>query len=202
MTFPTQGVANNFSETFCIGDICNWSDITVNVHINNVAALVKNCIKNILLKCNLNELILKYFYIIREHEILVYADDVNTFGGNIHNVKENTEILVVARKEIGLEVNAEKTNCMVMCGDQNAGRSHNTKNDNSSYERVEDLKYLETTLTDQHSLQEEINSRLNSGNSCCHSMQKLLSSSLLSRTLKNKIYRTVILPVILYGCET
>jgi hypothetical protein len=45
--FPTQGVANNCFETFCIGDISNWSDITVNVHINNGAALVKNCIKNV-----------------------------------------------------------------------------------------------------------------------------------------------------------
>jgi hypothetical protein len=89
-----------------------------------------------------------------------------------------------------------------MCGDQNAGPSHNMKNDNSSYGRVEGLKYLETTLKDQHSLQEEINSRLNSGNACSHKMQKLSSSRLLSKTLKNKIYRTVILPIILYGCET
>jgi len=91
---------------------------------------------------------------------------------------------------------------MVISGGQNAGRSDSMKNDNSSYERVEDFKYLEITLTDKNSLQEEIKSRLNSGNSCCHSMQKLLSSSLLSKTLKNKIYRTVILPIVLYGCET
>jgi len=75
------------------------------------------------------------------------------------------------------------------------------KTDNSSFERVEDFKYLATTLTNQNSIQEEIKSRLKSGNACYHSVQNLLSSSLLSKNLKIKIYRTVILPVVLYGCE-
>jgi len=59
----------------------------------------------------------------------------------------NAEALVVASKEIELEVNAGKTKCMVMSRDQNAGRSHSIKNDNSSFERVEEFKYLGTTLT-------------------------------------------------------
>ena len=59
-----------------------------------------------------------------------------------------------------------------------------------------------TTLTNQNSIAEEIKSRLRSGNSCYHSVQNLLSSSLLSKNLKIKIYRTVILPIDLYGCET
>jgi len=67
---------------------------------------------------------------------------------------------------------------------------------------VEQLKYLETTLTNQNSIQEEILSRLNSENACNHSVQNLVSSSLLSKNLKIKIYRTIILPVILYGCDT
>jgi len=67
---------------------------------------------------------------------------------------------------------------------------------------VEEFIYLGTTLTNQNSIQEEIKSRLKSGNACYHSMQNLLSSSLLSRNLKIKIYRTIILPVVLYGCET
>jgi len=53
-----------------------------------------------------------------------------------------------------------------------------------------------------HTVQEEINSRLKSGNACYHSVQNLLSSSLLSKNLKIKVYRTIILPVVLYGCET
>ena len=76
------------------------------------------------------------------------------------------------------------------------------KMDNSPIERVEEFKYLGTALTDQNSIHEEIKSRLKLGNACCYSVQNLLSSSLLSKTLKIKIYRTTILPVVLYGCET
>jgi len=91
---------------------------------------------------------------------------------------------------------------MDMSQDQNAGRSHNIKNANSSSERVEQFKYLGTTLTNQNPIQEEIKNRLKSGNACYHSVQNLLSSSLLSKNLKIKICRTIILPVVVYGCET
>ena len=76
------------------------------------------------------------------------------------------------------------------------------KIDNSSFERVEEFKHLGTNLTDQNSIREEIKSRLKSGNACYHSVQTLLSSSLLSKNLKIKIYRTIVLLVVLYGCET
>ena len=59
-----------------------------------------------------------------------------------------------------------------------------------------------TTLTNQNSIQKEIKSILKLGNACYHSVQNILSSSLLSKNLKIKIYRTIILPVVLYGCET
>ena len=91
---------------------------------------------------------------------------------------------------------------MVMSRDQNAGRSDNIKTDNSSFERVEQFKYLGTALTNQNSIQEEIKSRLKSGNVCCHAVWNILSSSLLSKNLKIMIYRCIILPVVLYGCET
>ena len=80
--------------------------------------------------------------------------------------------------------------------DQNAVRKHNVKIDNSSFERADELKYVAATLTNQNSIQEEIKSRLKSGNACCHSVQNLLSSSLLSKHLKIKMYRTIILPVV------
>jgi hypothetical protein len=91
---------------------------------------------------------------------------------------------------------------MVISRNQNAGQNHNIKVDNKSFEGVEQLKYLGTTLTNQNSIQEEIKSRLKSGNACYLSVQDLLSSSLLSKNTKIKIYRTIILPVVLYGCET
>jgi hypothetical protein len=74
--------------------------------------------------------------------------------------------------------------------------------DNSSFERVEQFGYLGTAFMNQNSIQEEILSRLKSGNACYHSVQNFLSSSLLSKNLKLKIYRTVILPVVLCGHET
>jgi len=73
--------------------------------------------------------------------------------------------------------------------------------DNSTFERVEEFKYLGTTLTNQNSIAEEIKSRLRTGNACYHSVQNVLSSRLLSKNLKIKTYRTIILPFVLYGCE-
>jgi len=108
----------------------------------------------------------------------------------------------LASRDIGLEVNVDKIKYMVMSGDQNAGRSHNMKNDNRSFEMVEEFKYSGTTLKNQNSIQEEIKSRLKSGNACYHSVQNLLSYSLLSKNLKIEIYRTIILPVVLYGSKT
>ena len=70
-----------------------------------------------------------------------------------------------------------------MSRDQKAGRSHGMKIGNSSFERVEEFKYLGTTLTNQNYIQEEIKSRLKSGNACYHSVQNLLSSGFLSKNV-------------------
>ena len=89
-----------------------------------------------------------------------------------------------------------------MSRDHNAGRIQSVRIDNNTFERVEGFKYLGTTLTNKNSIPEEIKSRLRSGNACYLSVQNLLSSRLLSKNLKIKIYRTIILTVVLYGCET
>ena len=67
---------------------------------------------------------------------------------------------------------------------------------------MEEFKSLGTNLTNQNSIAGEIKNRLRSGNACYHSMHNLLSSRLLSKNLKIKICRTIILSVVLYGCET
>jgi hypothetical protein len=85
---------------------------------------------------------------------------------------------------------------------QHIGQNHTIKIADRSFEGVAKFRYLGTTLTDQNCMLEEINSRLNSGNACYHLVQTLLSSHLLSRYVKVKIYKTIILPVVLYGCET
>ena len=89
---------------------------------------------------------------------------------------------------------------MVMSWDQKAERSPNIKIENTSFKRVEDYKYLGTTLTNWNSIQGEIKGRLKSGNACYHSVQNHLLFSLLSKYTKIKIYRTIILPIVLYGC--
>jgi hypothetical protein len=128
------------------------------------------------------------------HQVLVYADDVSVLGWIIRTTDEYTDALRFDNKENGLEVNADKTKYMVMSRVQNGGQSNNIKMDNSSFERVEKLKYLGTTLKNQNSMQDKIKSRLISGNVCYHSVQNLLSPSLLTKYMKFKIYRTLILP--------
>ena len=80
-----------------------------------------------------------------KYQVWVQADDINTLGGSVHTTKENRYTLVIVSKEIGLEVNTDITKYMVMSRDQNAGRSHSIKNDNSSYGSVKHFEYWEQT---------------------------------------------------------
>jgi hypothetical protein len=136
------------------------------------------------------------------HRLLANADDVNIVGENINTTKKHIEALLDASKGVGLEVNPEKTKCMLMSRSQKIGQKHSIKTADRSFEDVAKFIYLGTTLTDKNCMHEEIKSRLNSGNACYHSVQSLLSSRLLSRNVKVKIHKTIILSAVLYGCET
>jgi hypothetical protein len=84
----------------------------------------------------------------------------------------------------------------------NSGQNQNIRITNESFEKVEKFKYLGTTLTDRNGIHDEIKSRLNWGNAYYYSLQNFFSSHLISKYLKIKIYKTVILPAVLYGCKT
>ena len=108
--------------------------------------------------------------------------------------KEKHRSLLVAGMETGLDVNCEKTNCVVMSRDQNAGRSHSTKTHSIPFQRVEGFRYLGATLTHQTSIKEEIKSSLKSRNASYHLVQYILFSRLLSKNINIKIHRIIILP--------
>jgi hypothetical protein len=123
-------------------------------------------------------------------------------GENINIIKKNAETIFDASKEIGLEVNSEKTKYMLMSRHQTAGQSNYMRVANKSFERVAKFKYLGATLTDWNCIHEKSRSRLNSVNACYHAVQNCLSSRPLSINVKIKIHTNIILPVVLYGYET
>jgi hypothetical protein len=91
---------------------------------------------------------------------------------------------------------------MLLSRHQNVGQNQDIKIANRSFENVSQFKYLGTTVKNQNLIEEEIKRRLNSGNAWYNSVQKLLSSRLLSKNIKIRICKTIIFPVVLYGCET
>jgi hypothetical protein len=91
---------------------------------------------------------------------------------------------------------------MIMSRHPNSEQNQNIRIANESFENVATFKCLGMTLTNQNDIHDEIKCRLNSGNACYYSVQNLLYFRLISKNLKIDIYKTVILPVVLYGCET
>jgi hypothetical protein len=110
----------------------------------------------------------------------------------ISTVKENTQTLLEASR------NVEKAKYMVTSRHPNSGQNQNIRIANELFENVEKFKYLGTKLANQNDIHDEIKSRLSSGMlAIIHS--KILSSHLISEKLKIKMYKTVILAVVLYG---
>ena len=121
--------------------------------------------------------------------------------GSPHSIQGNAESLIVASKEIRLEVNAYKTKYIVISEIRMLDEV-TVKTDNRSFARVKLFKHLGKSQTNRNSVKEESKSRLEAGNACYQSVQNLSSSSLISKNINIKIYRIIVLLVILCGCET
>jgi hypothetical protein len=100
------------------------------------------------------------------------------------------QTLIDANKEVCLEVNTEETKYMLLSHHQNAEQNHDISIENRCFKNVAQFRYLGTMIANQNLIEEEIKRRLNSDNACYHSVQYLLSSRLLSRNLKIRIYKT------------
>ena len=123
-------------------------------------------------------------------------------GENLQTIRENTEIFIKASKDIGLEVNSDKTKYMITSCQQITVQNQNIVIENLSFEKAEKFKYLGVTVTNTNDIREEIKRRINMGNACYYSLEKILSPHMFSNKLKVNTYKTIILPVVLYGCET
>jgi len=134
-TYSRVRVGKNLSDTFPIGNGLKQVDTLSSLLFNFALEYAKR-------RVHVNKDALK---LNGAYQLLVFADDVNILGGSVQTIKENPKALTVASKKIGLQVNADKTKYMVMSRDQNAGRSHSIEIYNSSFERVEEFKYIGTT---------------------------------------------------------
>ena len=101
-----------------------------------------------------------------KYQLLVYADDVNMLGKNLQIIRKNTEFFIKASKDIGLQVNSDKTKYMITSRQQNIVQNQNIVIENLSFEKVEKFKYLGVTVTNINDICKEIKCRINKGNTC------------------------------------
>ena len=113
-------------------------------------------------------------------QLQFYADDINLLAEIVHVIKKKTKVVLVASKEIGIEVDAEKSEDIFRSYEQNTGKHHNAKTDNKSAESVEQIGHLETTITNQNCSWEVIRRSLGSVNACYLSVRNLSSHSFQS----------------------
>jgi hypothetical protein len=131
------------------------------------------------------------------HQLLAYVDDVNLLGDNIllDTIKKNTEILIYASNDVGLQINAENSKYILIFRHQNVGQNRGTRIANRSYENVSQFKYFGTTVTNQNLIQGEIKRRLNSD----IVVQNIQHACMLTKIVTIRIFKIIILLVVLCG---
>lgn len=134
-------------------------------------------------------------------KLLAYADDIAMLGNTIEEIEESLEIIERRAKEVGLHMNIEKTKFMHVTKTQTMTNTLVTIN-NHIFERVRDFKYLGVNINQNNRIEPEIDNRMNNASRSLYSMNNILTSKRISKNAKIKIYKTIIQPVLLYGCET
>jgi hypothetical protein len=133
-------------------------------------------------------------------QILAYADDVVIVARYENAVKDAFNRLEKASQKMGLMINYDETKYMGTTCKPN--KEKYIRINNSDIERVNQFKYLGSFITNNNKISSEISHRINMGNTCYYGLRNILRSKLLKEDIKFKIYKTLIRPVVLYGCES
>ncbi|GFX52023.1 reverse transcriptase domain-containing protein [Trichonephila clavipes] len=136
----------------------------------------------------------------RSLQLLAYAEDIDIIGRSEKAMKEAFQALEISAINMGLTINEDKTKFM-----ETLPSSVNITSfcvNGHSFDRVSEFKYLRTFINDQNKVKAEINNRIKSANKCCFGLKKQLRSKFISGKTKLRLYKTLILPVLLYASET
>uniref|UniRef100_A0A8D9EGY4 Craniofacial development protein 2 n=1 Tax=Cacopsylla melanoneura TaxID=428564 RepID=A0A8D9EGY4_9HEMI len=137
---------------------------------------------------------------INQFQLLAYADDIAIMGENREEIERCMIVLERETNKVGLEINKEKTEYMIV--GRNASQTTTVNVNGNNYKMVNSFKYLGTQLNSHNNIEEEIKIRIVNANRSFFALHNLFKSKISSRKSKMKIYKAVIIPVLTYGCET
>lgn len=136
-------------------------------------------------------------------EILSYADDLVLLAENEKYLIEQAEKLLDTAKRVGLDINAGNIEYMIVQRGKLMDNVHPyLEVESYKFKRVLEFKYLGSILIQKNNELIEIKARLQSGNKCCYGLNKVFKAKTISENFKIQLYRTLIRPVVMYGCET
>lgn len=137
----------------------------------------------------------------KSYQIIGYADDLAIMANTYRSMVEVFVALESRAKQVGLKINENKTKYMRMSRNTRVRSPQNITIADFNFEGVENFKYLGILLRNDNSMHHCVQDRIRAGNACYFAHKKLLQSKLLSKKLKTSLYKTIIRPIVTYGCE-